>query len=732
VTEVRQTGAPALVEETRTAGASGHKMEAESSLIDRPLRSLKHGDAFSVLDSRGDIGTVRDTAEGLFYRETRYLSHIELRLEGKRLLLLSSATHDDQAALTVDLTNPDLYTDAEKLPRETIFLARTKFLWNAVCYERLRIRNFTPVHRRLRLNFLFDADFRDLFEVRGLERLRRGRGSVRVMAPDRVEFSYSGLDAIERRTSIRFMPAPQVIETDHATLEIALAPSGQTSIFVSVSCEEGEPAHVMNFFDAYRASRRARRARTSDIATVRSSSELFNEVACRATSDVYTLITSTEHGPYPYAGIPWFSTIFGRDGIFTAMFMLWVDASVARGVLRTLAATQATETDSNSDAQPGKILHEMRRGEMANLGEIPFRRYYGSVDATPLFVMLAGMYLDATGDLDTIRRIWPNVEAALRWIDDYGDRDGDGFVEYYPQASGSLANQGWKDSDDSVFHADGSDAEGPIALCEVQGYVFSAKRAAAQMAEQLGRKDYALHLANAAEELRCRFESAFWDERLGTYVLALDGAKRQCRVRTSNAGHALFTGIASPERAHRVAATLMNRDGFSGWGIRTLAHGEARYNPMSYHNGSIWPHDNAVIAIGLVRYGLKEEAARLFEGLFDAAKNQELRRLPELFCGFIRRPRRAPTPYPVACSPQAWAASAIFGVLGACIGLEQAYAHNELRFRDPLLPAFLDEVVVRNIHLGASRADVRLHRYGNDIAATVVARRGTARILVVK
>ena len=721
-----------LIQPASIADPSEYEIEGKTDLSGRSLRTLKDGEAFAVLDSHGDVGALADTAEGLFYRDTRYLSLLELRLQGHALLLLSSATHDDKAALSVNLTNPDLHLGGEKLPRDTIFIQRTKFFWKAVCYERLSIRNFTPVHRRLSLDYLFDADFRDLFEVRGMKRAKRGSHSTRVAGPDRVEFRYSGLDKVERRTSIVFAPAPRILGSNRATLEIDLASGEQTSIFVTVACDEREPAQVMDFFHAYRDSRRARRGQTSNIATVQTSSELFNEVACRATSDVYTLITSTNFGPYPYAGIPWFSTVFGRDGIFTAMFMLWVDASIARGVLRTLAEAQATGSDRKSDAQPGKILHELRHGEMANLGEVPFGRYYGSVDSTPLFIMLAGMYLDATADLDTIVGIWPNIEAALDWIDDYGDHDGDGFVEYHPESSGSLANQGWKDSHDSVFHADGSDADGPIALCEVQGYVFAAKRFAAQMAKRLKHDDLANSLSLAAEKLRVRFEAAFWDAQMETYVLALDGAKRPCRVSASNAGHTLFTGIASPERARLVADHLMSRDGFSGWGIRTVAQGEARYNPMSYHNGSVWPHDNAVIAVGFVRYGFKAEAARVFDGLFDAAKNQELRRLPELFCGFIRRPRSGPMPYPVACSPQAWAASAIFGILGACLGLEQAPAQNELRFREPLMPAFLDEIVLRNVHLGKSRVAVRMHRYGDDVATTVVERDGNARILVLK
>lgn len=715
-----------------TAIPSDYEIEVDTSLVDRSLRNLKDGDAFAVLDSRGDIGTSANTVEGLFYRDTRFLSHMELRLQGKKLLLLNSTTHDDKAALTVELANPDLELDADQLPRENIFVERTKFLWKSVCYERLSIKNFGPVARRLTFEYLFKADFRDLFEVRGMTRAKRGQILPGSLENHRVEFHYRGLDKLDRRTFLAFSPPPHSLAKDKSTHHVTLEPGAQTSIFVSAAFEEGETTEVTSFFHAYRESRRARRRRTYNIATVQSSSELFNEVACRSTSDVYTLISPTNEGIYPYAGIPWFSTVFGRDGILTAMSMLWIDPKIARGVLRTLAAYQATGLDPKSDASPGKILHELRHGEMANLGEVPFRRYYGSVDSTPLFIMLAGMYLRTTGDAETISEIWPNIKAALAWIDNYGDLDGDGFVEYQPESSGSLTNQGWKDSHDSVFHADGTDAAGPLALCEVQGYVFAAKRFAAGMAEQLGFADQAAHLSADADILRARFETAFWDEQMGTYVLALDGEKRACRVRTSNAGHALFTGIASPERARRVADGLMNRNGFSGWGIRTLAQGEPRYNPMSYHNGSVWPHDNAVIATGFARYGFKADAARVFEGLFDAAKHQELRRLPELFCGFMRRPRRGPTPYPVACSPQAWSASAMFGILGACLGIEQDYSANELRVREPSLPASLNELMLHNFRLGASRADLRMHRYGTEVATTVLSREGDARIVVVK
>ncbi len=704
---------------------------ATSSILERRPRTLKHDDLFAVFDHYGDVLGSERSPEGLFHGDTRHLSHLRLTLNGRRPLLMSSTVQDDNALLAVDLANPDISRGGRLvLRRDTIHIGRTKFLWRDVCYERLRLRNFGLVRHRVRLRIDFAADFADVFEVRGHPRPRRGTLEVDQPAGNTVRFRYEGIDGVERTTAIAFDPEPSRLTNGAAVFDVVLDPGARTAIFVTVVCGGAEPRPPRFFFPCLRDSRRTMRRSAADKPTVETSNELFNEMLCRALADLRMLITETPHGPYPYAGIPWFSTAFGRDGIITALEMHWLDPSIARGVLDFLAATQAQEENPESEATPGKIVHETRTGEMARLGEVPFRRYYGSVDVTPLFVMLAGMHHERTGDLDTVERLWPNIVAALDWIDGEGDSNGDGFVDYDHRGGGGLANQGWKDSDDSVFHADGGLPPGPIALCEVQGYVFAAKRAAARLARALGRKTTATILEREAAILGEKFDQAFWCEDLGTYALALDGDGRQCRIKTSNAGHALFTGIAGTDRAARVAQTLLGHDSFSGWGVRTVAAGEARYNPMSYHNGSVWPHDNALIALGFVRYGLKTAATRIVEGITDAANYMDLRRLPELFCGFPRRTRHGPTLYPVACWPQAWASAAPFAFLQACLGIECDHSANVVRLTRPMLPAFLDEVCIRGLRLGESRVDLLLRRYRSDVAVNVIARDGDVRVIV--
>ncbi len=706
---------------------------ATSSLQERRPRTLKHGDTFGLFDHYGDIVPGEGSPDGLYHEDTRFLSGLQLLIDRRRPLLLSSTVGDNNALLTADLTNPDFYADGLLvLPRDTLHLVRTRFIWQAAAWERLAVRNFDARPHRVALSFIFQSDFADLFEVRGHRRPRRGETTVEVRPPHAVVFSYRGLDGQLRRATLEFAPAPGRLAGDHAAFEQRLEPGGRLSLFLTVKCDRPpEPAARSEpFFTGLRDARRALRTASARAATVATSNAVFNEVLCRAAADLSMLMTDTPQGPYPYAGIPWFSTAFGRDGIITAMQLLWLDPKIARGVLRFLAARQATAFSAEADAEPGKILHETRAGEMARLGEIPFGLYYGSIDSTPLFVMLAGQYFERTGDLETIRALWPNLEAALGWIDAHGDRDGDGLVEYRARSERGLSNQGWKDSEDSIFHADGRLAEGAIALAEVQGYVYAAKRAAAGLALALGDPSRSAALEAQADDLRRRFEDAFWCADLGTYALALDGDKQPCRVRASNAGQVLLSGIAAPERAAQVAGLLLEPAFFSGWGIRTVATSEARYNPMSYHNGSVWPHDNALIALGFARYGLSAPTLRMFSGLFEAAAYMDLRRLPELFCGFRRLPGKGPTFYPVACSPQAWASATPFALLQACLGLEFDPAQREIRFRRPHLPEFLDEVIIRKLALGDSRFDVTLRRYGTEVALNVLDRRGDGRIAV--
>ena len=715
------------------APVSQYHIAANASLQERRTRTLKHGDTFSVFDHRGDMGGTYPSSEGLYHRDTRILSELTLLLEGVCPLLLSSMMQEDNAVFSADLSNPDLLTgDRIALRREQMHLQRLKFLWNGAAYERILVRNFSDSPLQVRISLRFKSDFADLFEVRGEHRAARGVVSERCPDAAVAELRYVGLDNIERITVLSFSPTPQSLSSSLAVFDLSLKPHQVKRIFIRAGIPDpaSSPWTGRTFYRHMRANRRSLRDSSARAASLDSSNTVFNEVARRAVADLYMLVTATPLGPYPYAGTPWFSTPFGRDGIITALMMLWADPTLAYGVLKFLAAMQATEIEPARDAEPGKILHEMRHGEMANLGEVPFGRYYGSVDATPLFVLLFGEYYARTSDLEKVRELWPNALAALHWIDTYGDRDGDGFVEYYRQTKDGLANQGWKDSQDAIFHRDGHYAQGPIALCEVQAYVYGAKRHAATMAAALGDPALAEKLGNDAEKLRRNFEDKFWCEELSVYALALDGAKRPCRVVSSNSGQVLLTGIAAPDRAARVASTMLSSACFSGWGVRTIGLGEPHYNPMSYHNGSVWPHDNALIALGLARYGHKQAAAQILTAMFDAATYMELRRLPEIFCGFMRREHNAPTQYPVACSPQAWASASILALIQACLGLELSQARGEIAFFRPVLPAFLERLHLRNLRLTSGSADVLLQRHGSDVTVTQTRREGEASVVV--
>ena len=540
---------------------------AATGKADERTRVLKHGDTFAVFDRGGDITRAGLGEQGLYHHDTRHLSRFRLDLDGDRPFFLSSTVRDENDQLTVALTNPAAVRDGGvRVPLGTLHLALKKFLWDGICYQQIRIKNhgLAPIAGSVDLQFA--ADYADIVEISGRKRTTRGEDLCPEVTANRVILGYRGRDDVVRRTILVFSPPPAVVTGSTTSFQFSLRPQDEVVFHATVACERGSSTtRPLLFEDARREADREMGRYKAWSCHLRTSNGQINAWVDRAVSDLHMMTTVLATGPYPYAGVPWLCTPFGRDGIITALECLWLRPGLARGVLSFLASTQATRPCPEEDAEPGKILHEIRGGEMATLRETPFGRYYGSVDATPLFVLLAGAYYERTGDREFIEALWPSVEAALGWIDRYGDRDGDGFVEYQRMCPDGLLHQGWKDTDDAVSHADGSLADGPIALCEVQGYVYAARRAAATMALLLGKAERAAELTRQAEDLQARFEVVFWCEDLSTYALALDGQKRPCRVRTSNAGQCLFTGIVHPERAARMALTLLDPDSFSGW-----------------------------------------------------------------------------------------------------------------------------------------------------------------------
>lgn len=700
-----------------------------------PARVLKQGDTFMVFDRLGDVNALARGEQGLYRDDTRFLSFLELRIGPERPLLLSSEVAQNNELCTVDLTNADILVEGHVvLSKSSLHVRRSRFLWRGICYERFIITNYGLVPSDTQFALRFGADFADIFEVRGTPRGRRGQTEARVLSDDTVVHEYVGLDQVRRRLRFHCDPPPDTLTGTTVNYSLHLAQNETRIISISFVCETARVhgIDVHPYEDALAAVQSRTRILSSG-ARVETSSVPFNNWLNRSLADAEMLLTETPEGAYPFAGVPWFSTVFGRDGLITALQLLGVAPSVARGVLKFLAARQATSLDDARDAQPGKILHETREGEMAVLGEVPFGRYYGSVDSTPLFVLLAGAYYRRTGDLEFIRELWPHIERALAWMQNFGDLDGDGLIEYARRSPSGLVQQGWKDSHDSVRHSDGTLAVGPIALCEVQGYAHAAWRHAANMAAALGHRADAQHHLYAAERLARTFESLFWCEELSSYALALDGHKRPCRVRTSNVGHCLFAGIAREDRAKRAAEALLAPDSFSGWGVRTVAASETWFNPMSYHNGSVWPHDNAIIAAGLSRYGRTDLALTILNGLLDATAFLELQRLPELFCGFDRRPGEGPTLYPVACSPQAWSSGAVFMLLQASLGLTVDATAHTVSLSHPRLPESIAHLHIGNLSVGNNTSvDLVCTRHAHDVDVTVLRRKGDVRVMVVK
>jgi glycogen debranching enzyme len=717
--EPSQAGAPVLV----------------TDLASKTL-AVKEGETFLYCDLEGNLDHGGDYGLGLYHRDTRFLSEFRMTVSGRDPVLLSSSS--ERAYMShVDLTNPDLYEgDAVMVTQQTLNIRRIRAI-NGRLFERVRVKNYNGHAISLDLAFSLAADFADIFEVRGMVREEHGELEAPVVNDRVVDFAHLGRDGVRRLTRIEFASTPDRIDEEDdgtvtATFRLHLGPYQTRMLGLTVDpITDGVEPAPLEFDVAVHDLRRSYEDWERDSTQVVTDNELFDQLLERSIRDVRALSTRTTDGHLMLAaGIPWYVTLFGRDALIAAHQLLSVNPTLARDTLELLARHQGRREDPWRDEEPGKILHEIRHGELAGAGDIPHTPYFGSIDATPWFLILYGAHLRWTGDLDVAQALLPNAEAALGWIDEYGDRDGDGFVEYQTRSPGGIRNQGWKDSHDAIVHADGRMAETPIALAEVQAYVYLAKLRMADVYEALGQEQRAEFLRGQAHELRRRFNDAFWMDDEQYFAGALDRDKRQVRTVMSNPGHALYCDIADPDKARAMAKRLLAPDMFSGWGVRTMSKSAAGYNPMSYHNGSVWPHDNALIAAGLKRYGFVRSTNRVATALFDAAIHADYLRLPELFCGFTRRSPNRPVSYPVACSPQAWAAGAPFLMLQAMLGISARAERNLLTVNEPHLPSWLHTVELRNLRVGSSRITLLFRREGEITSFSLLQRDGDVRVVM--
>lgn len=693
------------------------------------LLALKSGDAFLVADAWGDL---RGAADGLFVADTRILSRFVLTIGLSKPSRLTSGVSADNVFFSCHTTNRPLPPmGGRSAPAGVVHVERRRFLWEGRLYERLRMVNHGVDDILLPIAYDYAADFTDIFQVRGTRRDHTGRVAEPELDGRRVTFAYEGLDDRVRRACLAFSEPPHKLTHRRAEFMFSLPRGRRQDLYVECGADRCETPDDERFRRASVEARlhmRRKRRRGASLRGPRS--PRFNDWLDQSRADMALLTTDLDTGPYPYAGVPWFSTPFGRDGIIAAWQMLWLDPSLARGVLTYLARRQATETSAFQDSQPGKIMHETRQGEMSALGEVPFALYYGGVDTTCLFVALAGAYARRTGDLETLRAIWPSLQAAAAWMTTYGDSNGDGLIDYARAAETGLSNQGWKDSEDSIFDRNGRFPKGPVALVEVQGYAFMAWRAMADLERLLNLGDGVAFSARA-EAVRSLVEDRFWMADAGFYAVALDGDGRPCEALTSNAGHLLFSGLPAPDRARQVSRRLMSGAFRSGWGVRTLAEGQARYNPMSYHNGSVWPHDVAFAAAGMARYGDKDAARLLLEELHEAATHFH-NRLPELFCGFPKSVGEPPIAYPVACLPQAWAAGSVFLMLQAALGVQIDAIEGEVRIHDPILPHGLDRLTAEGLQIGEASLDLHFSRIDGHVVVSPRNRTGPLRVTTVR
>jgi glycogen debranching enzyme len=699
------------------------------------LWSTKEGEMFLCADAEGNLDAEKVTGSGLYWRDTRYLSDFVLDVDGHAPLLLSTSA-DRAFASHVDLTNQDLVDEDGNVTavQGTVNIRRTRVI-DGRLYERIRVRNYNATAVEFTLNLTFGTDFADVFEVRGLRRATRGKLAQPKADRSSVAFAYAGVDGVFRETRISFQLEPTEVEVRDtqvvAAWRLRLEPTQTEMIALVVEPRAANSSPPDKPFDvAMHELRRSYESWERSCTRVWTDNQLYNSLLARGLRDLRALLTPTRHGNLPAAGIPWFVAPFGRDSLLTCHQTLLLNPDLTRTTLEVLAAFQADEVDEWRDAQPGKILHELRQGELAGANEIPHTPYYGAIDSTPLWLLLLGTYYRWTGDLGFCRRMLPNVERALEWVETYGDPDGDGFVEYLRTSPRGLANQGWKDSHDSVVHVDGKLAEGPIALAEVQAYVYLAMLRLADVYEALGDGGRAAALRARAASLKAAFNERFWVESEQYFAMALDGDKRPVATITSNPAHGLYCGLVDPDKAAPLARRLLAPDMFSGWGVRTLSKSAVAYNPMSYHNGSIWPHDNAIIGAGLKRYGFAKATNRLATAMFEMAVTVDDMRLPELFCGFTRRSPNRPVAYPVACSPQAWAAGAPYLLLQAMLGISADAPANILNVSKPQLPGWLNSVELHDLRVGRSTISIVFQRHGETTGFSLLDKDGDVRVLM--
>lgn len=694
--------------------------------------SVKEGPHFLFTAIDGNIPADNTGGLGFFDCDTRFLSLFEMRLNGRDPILLTSTAERDYMSHT-ELTNADIHEgDRILVPQETLNLRRLRVVKDGF-YERLRIKNYNPFPVAVGIEVSFGADFADMFEVRGMRRRARGTLLKPKMVDRTLVLAYHGQDDVFRQTRIEFSQEPDEFTTDmhRATVrfDIAIQSHGRHLLQFFVQPVIGTPEPVAaNFNSAVSELRQEYEIWEKKCTKFVTDNRLFDSVLERGKSDIRALLTKTKHGSIIDGGIPWYVASFGRDGLISAIETLPLTTYPAAETLRMLAALQGTEEDEWRDEEPGKILHEIRRGELANLREIPHTPYFGSVDSTPLFIVALSEYIKWTNDTILLKELEPNLSAALDWIDKYGMVEG--FLVYKSKSKRGLINQGWKDSFNAVMHSSGKLAEPPIALAEVQAYVYYAKRRSADLYEMLGDQKRAANLRLQAAVLKERFNEKFWMEEEGFFCMAIDGDGNQVRSITSNPGQCLFSGIVDDNKAPRVISRLLQPDMFSGWGIRTMSKSAKGYNPMSYHNGSVWPHDNALAIRGIKRYGFSEQANVVAGALFDTATHHAYSRLPELFCGFTRRGANWPVSYPVACSPQAWAAGAMFMIFQSMLGLSPDAPNGTLYINQPTLPPWLNSASVKNLPIGAARLDISFNRDHGVTSFTVMRKEGNLKIIM--